>query len=954
MGWAEKVAMNKKNRTLSWRMSAVCLLGALLSACGGGQTGVAAAASSGSGQKTVSAAGDVATEATEGLWSNPATWGGSKPVAGAAVLIPAGMRVVLDENTPALGELAIEGELVFKPMATVTLTAEAVRVRAGGLLGAGTSTAPFTGQATITLTSTNVNQDVTGMGTRGILVTAGGRLALFGTAPTVAWTRLNGHAAAGATRLRLATAVNWQAGDQVVVAPTEWYPYVWASQDYQDAQTQTERRTVAATAGSSLNLTAGLSTFKWGRLQYVTDAGMSLTKGVFTKPDPNAVDTLDERAEVGNLSRNIVIQGLDDALWRNQGYGAQVMVMDRASMLQMDGVELRRVGQAGKLGRYPIHWHLLSYAANGTELGDATGHFVRNSTVWDSRQRCMVLHGTNGVELRNNICYDIKGHAIFLEDAVERRNIIEGNLVLKVRSPVPELALSEHEKRNMCGASAGYWLTNPDNTVRNNAVADAQGNGFWLSYPEHPVKQNVNVPIRPQNLKHAVFEYNSARSNGNVGLMLECVMTDDAGNLTLLAYSPTTDGTAYNGPNGVRFEIKGITTAKNHGGYVNRAVHPDYLQWAAADNLGRAFSGAVQMGSTLKQSLIIGKSLNNRETEPSDSEPQLGVASYHSAMDITQNTFVNLTNRGDVLKPNGWDRASGTFGTDDYYVRAVEKGFARNPGNRLINADAGYHAVPPHLQSNYTVATKNNWTLAGAIWDPQGYWGTAGRYLVQDSNFLRDDTCFTLTSVVPAGRANGLSCVGPYYGIGGFSLNRNLPGQTTDYLFMETIDVQRLDASDAEIGRWRVEQGYTSNFLGNMRHFAAVKGGSFRLTFPDFPNANGTKSPPRWVSLSVENMVSASDNMMLAIHFDGAITPSKVYVSSNPDYPNYGVDSKRLTAAASRAEVAAGTGTRFWQDKANNLVWVKLTQLGFNSLWRDATVNSDDDLYRTYTLRIEP
>jgi len=79
-----------------------------------------------------------------------------------------------------------------------------------------------------------------------------------------------------------------------------------------------------------------------------------------------------------------------------------------------------------------------------------------------------------------------------------------------------------------------------------------------------------------------------------------------------------------------------------------------------------------------------------------------------------------------------------------------------------------------------------------------------------------------------------------------------------------------------------------------------------------------------------------------------------VYVSSNPDYPNYGVDSKRLTAAASRAEVAAGTGTRFWQDKANNLVWVKLTQLGFNSLWRDATVNSDDDLYRTYTLRIEP
>ena len=45
------------------------------------------------------------------LWSDPATWGGRKPVAGAAVLVPSNMKIVLDENTPALGDLTIEGEL---------------------------------------------------------------------------------------------------------------------------------------------------------------------------------------------------------------------------------------------------------------------------------------------------------------------------------------------------------------------------------------------------------------------------------------------------------------------------------------------------------------------------------------------------------------------------------------------------------------------------------------------------------------------------------------------------------------------------------------------------------------------------------------------------------------------------------------------------------------------------
>lgn len=924
----------------------------LIVACGGGGGGGAAGVG-GTNTPDTSATSPITPEVQRGLnWSDAATWGGTKPVAGAAVLVPAGMRLLLDEDTPALGALTIEGELIFKSDTTAQLRASTIMVRANGALRAGTALAPFTGRATITLTSMDSTASLTGMGTRGILVSSGGKLELFGKAPTIAWTRLNAHAQAGSKTLTLDRPVDWRAGDQIVVAPTEWYSNVWQAQSVHDASTATQRLTLATSSANIITTAGAVGAFRWGQMQYITDKGMSLARGTFTKPHPDAADTLDERAQVGNLSRNIVIQGADDALWASAGFGAHVMVMDLASSLQLDGVELRRMGQAGITGRYPIHWHLLSYAADGSTLGDVTNHFVRNSSVWDSRHRCMVIHGTNGVELTNNICYDIKGHAIFLEDAVERRNRIEGNLVLRVRSPINALALTEHEKAgHMCGASAAYWLTNPDNTVRNNVAADAQGNGFWLSYPEKPVKQNKLVPIRPNNMQHGPFEFNASHSNGNNGLMLECAMTDDAGNLTLLNYAPTSDGKVFDYTNGVSPTLKGITTTKNNGGYVNRVIKPIYEQWVAADNLGRAISGAVQYGSSMKHSLIIGKSLNNRQAYPSDADPQLGIASYHSQMDISLNTFVNFSNAGYVLTGNGGDVASGTFGMNDYYIRPVEKGMWRNPGNKLITTDPGYRSLPPHMQANYTPATNNNWTLAGAVWDPHGYWGAAGRYSVLDSPFLRSSDCTASNSIYPANIANGLSCAGPYYGVLGFEVNRGLASATDPYAFKETLDVTRLDAADNVLGTWRVERGDISNFLGGMRHFTAIKGGIYKIRFPEFPNSSSPKSAPKWLNLGIENMVSSTDSVLLGVHFDGGVALKGVYLSPGGG-GDLGTNSRVMTLAASKAAVAAGAGNTYWRDTANQLIWVKVTPFAVN-YWSGTAAGSDDDLYRVLSLRIE-
>ena len=386
-------------------------------------------------------------------WSDPATWGGRLPQAGDAVVIPAGKNVLLDLDPPALKSLELNGALIFDTRDTA-LTSGWIVVRGGMFIGSASQ--PFRNKATITLTASDPSENAAGlgMGTRGILV-MGGRLELYGAAPSVPWTQIADNAAAGAQTLTLKETVGWQPGDQLVIAPTDFY-----DGDFIDTP-QTEKLALASATGTTLRLSTPLARARWGKLQYVTDSGMSLTPGTITLPTNTSgkrVPTvLDERAEVGNLTRNIIIQAADDPLWRDTGFGAQVMVMDRKSNVQLDGLQLRRVGQAGKFGRYPVHFHNLSYAADGSELGDVS-YSLRNSSISESSQRCVVLHGSNGVRVQRNICYDIKGHAIFLEDAVERHNQIEGNLVLKIRRPGQPAAqargpgrVRRHQQRLLAG-----------------------------------------------------------------------------------------------------------------------------------------------------------------------------------------------------------------------------------------------------------------------------------------------------------------------------------------------------------------------------------------------------------------------------------------------------------------------------------------------------------------------
>ncbi|OWY59201.1 hypothetical protein B7486_75855, partial [cyanobacterium TDX16] len=186
----------------------------------------------------------------------------------------------------------------------------------------------------------------------------------------------------------------------------------------------------------------------------------------------------------------------------------------------------------------------------------------------------------------------------------------------------------------------------------------------------------------------------------------------------------------------------------------------------------------------------------------------------------------------------------GTFATDDYYIRPVDEGHARNPGNLLIESDPGYRSSPPN-QSH---------AFSGALWDPQGIWGPPGRYLTYDDPFLTHGA--TCSPVLPAG-TNGVSCEGPYYGVLEFVLDQG----NDRWDARMPIDVTRTSAAGTEVGTWEVADGNLVSAFQNMRHFAAREEGRYLLDFPGSP-------VPGDVGLTLENLHEAADSFVLGVRFD--------------------------------------------------------------------------------------
>lgn len=497
------------------------------------------------------------------------------------VTIPADVSMIMDVPETAMRSLSIHGELLFEDWDT-HVKADWISVNGpNALLQIGTRENPLSSNIRITLTDPryvyreHVPLDKSNTGAsngqilwhvaangskearlnfgnyKGLMVMGGATLSIYSTsAEKTSWTQLAQPAKPGDTQLELITETGWQAGDRIALAPTSLIAE------------EAEDFTITAVNGKTLYLDAPVEHLHLATQQIYND--------VFGLPR-----TLDMRAEVGLLSRNIVIEG--DERSKELNYGAHTMFM-YPSTVNISGLELRNCGQQGSQGRYCSHWHRPyvdnmdaiyqkpefqeiwartwegngkrpSYfpgfpdnnierwarymdSANGRsiyvhasaedkaqldqfliESMDATGDYIRNSSVHTSFQRAVNLHGTRGVVVDNNVAYNVSNHTfVFAEDGNEHGNTMTNNLAVLVKNVLDrqKMAFLGHrivlpdDLNKIYGAcfesgrphnlpqspscqeedrAGAFWGENPFNTLTGNVAAGVadRGNGFFIS-----------------------------------------------------------------------------------------------------------------------------------------------------------------------------------------------------------------------------------------------------------------------------------------------------------------------------------------------------------------------------------------------------------------------------------------------------------------------------------------
>jgi cell migration-inducing and hyaluronan-binding protein len=658
-------------------------------------------------------------------WSDPAAWPeGKVPGEGDAVTIARDREVVLDVDPPALRSLTVDGKLSFSNDLDIGLETEWIYLR-GGEFHIGSEADPYTRKATITLTDTVPGEDVNTMGDRGIMLMRGS-LSLHGDREHT-WTKLARTADAGSVRIEVLDASGWREGDEIVLASTDFDPR------------QAEKRTIAAIDGNAITLDRALDYMHFGEITF----------GV------------DERGEVGLLTRNIRIQASDDA--ESSYFGGHIMAMP-GSKVRVSGVELNRMGQHMTLARYPMHWHL---------VGEGEGQYIRNSAIHDTYSRCVTVHGTNNVRVENNVTFNTVGHCFFLEDAVETGNQFIRNLGIQTKchptlpcEPThlgPEgLGLSpgrgaagqraEHILIPSDNTASTFWITNPDNIYRDNVAAGSDMVGFWFALPVHPTGQfegtDVSANTWPRRTKVREFSGNTAHSNFD-GFMFDRGPNPDGtfsvggSNYHFPTIDPADpnseplvsvfeDFTGYKNRNGAvwgRGELhlfKNLRVADNAIGYthaasaVGRAPYTskvvDSLFVGESDNIGNPRTPAE---------IAYGRSLPNGIPD----FPIRGYEYYDLRHDVENTTFVNFA-------PNDL-RDAGAISYLMYtsFGMSTENGIE---GAKFVNAKPV--SFPPFVRRWASDLGRANAWRGAAIHDRDGsVGGIPGSFIVLDNGIASDD-----------------------------------------------------------------------------------------------------------------------------------------------------------------------------------------------------------------------
>jgi hypothetical protein len=304
---------------------------------------------------------------------------------------------------------------------------------------------------------------------------------------------------------------NWAVGDQIVVTSTDYLP------GHSELLTIASPGVVAGPgSGNStvnvVNPSIPSGTIQWPHNGQVYQLTETAHKGISRLS--LGFSSIDTRASVALLSRNIKIVSDDTLLaasWPaapGAFFGGHTIFRQGFKSVQVQGVEFYQLGQGGRLGHYPVHFHLVRTVPPDT--------FVKDSSAWDSMTRWFAIHGARKVTLQRDVGYLSIGHGFYFEDGTETDNQLYANIGIFARAAI----LNPQNPRQVPGLLASPFPTTvnvpcgdntcPCNPQKTNVCGTPQEQVPYHSDIDHPTDYWI---MNGWNK----FEYNMANGAGTCG-----------------------------------------------------------------------------------------------------------------------------------------------------------------------------------------------------------------------------------------------------------------------------------------------------------------------------------------------------------------------------------------------------------------------------------------------------
>jgi hypothetical protein len=902
-------------------------------------------------------------------WSDPKTWDGTTsadlPQAGDTITIAAGDAIVLDVKTPVLGKIVWNGQIVIPKGMDTGIECTGIMGESGELtFGDGTSGNWDTGTSYI-----RMRGPLTGKTPRMVAARAGDTpvqkgynisgfdrsfmledgFQIRGSAPAEDhhW-RLADNVGVGQNFIKVRGTANAKQGDKFVISTTDYF-----------GMSGNEEMTVASdSTGDTITFTTNFARFHWGKMLWVTKTADRVGHLGYVdegwRSATTAPNTFDNTAHVMRTNRRFVFDGSD------QGLGARLMWHGRSGTIDINGWEFAYPGFAGVQQGYPCHPHMISYEmpdgpnapSNGNYVGGsleaslASGHSVRNCSFHHSQNRGVVLHGANGVTVEHNVFYDIIGSSIFGEEGAQQLCVVNDCHILKTRPPAAGDLLQDFDgfgAGNGIAGNAAIWWTNPNNTLTNCSSGDMY-TGIWNAFTNRNTANMAgygcfglckNIQLSPGALNVKRWFNNEMYSFAMKGIVSGLEQADEAGGTSDIGYDP---------PGFVPvFEQMKFWKGSN-GAYHNRVGEVRYLNASAADICGTVFNGAARQGSIAADGLFIAESLNSTPRPAGAPTKDAVAVTYHEQVVFPGMLAVGFSFNGVALddeRTNGYNllTSRGVFKSWSEYLYPTAGWIRRSPNMELLNSTFMYRTPPQHLEQEdpFLPGRPIDYGLRGDIagifnmyYNYAG--GSNGMVWIYNIPFFTYGAA-NLTEALPAGSNNGMLTTTRGFGLTNASNGTN--GGMYDFIEYAKTDPKwardwrRLNPSTlAEVGHWTTPGGDGSGkkYDVGFQHVGVMAGGVYKILTPDIPQIY-------WCQ-SVFGSRDPGAAFVLCVPFTGSKV-ARVCAASNGGYEIFGQGywssdfkvslgiARRYTAGTSAADIINGASNRFWQDTANNCVWLK-------------------------------